>query len=92
MKRERDTIGRLLDAGQTFDWITPLVSLLSSDVRIVTAWNDQVAAMGALLAANIGTKRTHIDGDYYAFDVAKNDAQDALRALAAAGVTAWKGG
>lgn len=90
MKRQRDTLDKVLETGAAFDWITPLASLLSADVRLCVHWDAQNDADGTLKSAGINQKRRMLLGEYYSFDVDKSEAKDALKALARAGVTAWR--
>jgi hypothetical protein len=88
-KRQGDPLGKALEFGASFDWITPLASLLSPDTRISTHWENQNEADDALDSAGISTKRRMLIDEYYSFDVDKRDAGKALSALSRAGVTAW---
>lgn len=90
MDRKRSTLDKAIEGGATFDWITPLASLLSRDVTLCVMWHDQAPATSTLESAGIDYKRLRLGGDYVNLDVARSDASRAIRTLGAAGVTAWR--
>ncbi len=90
MKRQCDTLDKVLEVTAAFDWITPLASLFSADVRLCVHWDAQNDADDTLRSAGIDQKRSMLLGEYYSFDVDKSAAKDALKALSRAGVSAWR--
>jgi hypothetical protein len=88
MTQERDALDQFLAVGASFDWITPVLSLLSGDVHIFVDRDDQNYANAALDGVSIKRHRPQILGDWYTFDVARTDADEARKELAAAGIVA----
>jgi hypothetical protein len=88
MTHERDALDKILEAGAACDWITPILSLLSGDVHFFVDRDDQNYANAALDGVSIKRHRPQILGDWYTFDVAPADADEASKELAAAGIVA----
>ncbi len=87
---KRNAIDRAIEAGATFDWITPLTSLLSGDAHIGMDRWDQNPADATMQAAGIAQRRRNVRGDYYNFDVDREDGDRAIATLSAAGISAWR--
>jgi hypothetical protein len=87
---KRNGIDRAIEAGATFDFVTPILSLLSGRTHLCTLREDQNLADGAMKAAGISQHQRAVRGDYYNFDVDRDNGKAALEALAAAGCAGWK--
>ncbi len=90
MNRELDALDKALEFGASFDWITPLESLLSGNPRLCVYWDEQGAADTALSGVGVDRLNRILKGDFYSFNVRKGDYSKATSELKRAGVTAWK--
>ena len=70
-------IDKFLDVGSTFDWITPLISLLrgasGSTIPVAVHRDEQVDVDMLLAANNIWHSDGVLYGDEYQFDVRRRD-------------------
>ena len=75
-------IDKFLDAGSTFDWITPLISLLRRDaVGLIVERQYHPWALATLETAGIWHSAGNLQGDWFMFDVRRRDYDRAYQLL-----------